>query len=120
MLLYSVDDGRCGRDCGRLLHEPPVLAVVWQLYDAEESKAVCRFIVSVGAPLSAGREAVRRDYLGPLLRHVSAPLLAGDMPGTRKVRRRRLSRDDLMETLPDLELHDKDKLKLFGVPRREG
>ena len=58
---------------------------------------------------------MRRDYLGPLLRHVSAPLLAGDASGTiERLDAYGLSRDDLMETLPDLELVDKDKPKLFA------
>ena len=69
----------------------------------------------LGHRVSAGREAVRRDYLGPLLRHVSAPLLGGDASGTiERLDAYGLSRDDLMETLPDLELHDKDKPKLFA------
>ncbi len=69
----------------------------------------------LGHRVSAGREAVRRDYLGPLLRHVSAPLLGGDASGTiERLDAYGLSRDDLMETLPDLELHDKDKPKPFA------
>jgi len=72
----------------------------------------------LGHRVSAGREAVRRDYLGPLLRHVAAPLLAGDPPGTiARLDAYGLSRDDLLETLPDLELVDKDKPrpKLFAA-----
>ena len=59
----------------------------------------------LGARISGGRDAVRRDYLGMLTKYVTAPLAGGDVEETiRRLDVYGLSRDDLFETLPDLAL----------------
>ena len=64
----------------------------------------------LGQRISGSRDAVRRDYLGPLARHLTQPLVdeggAGVEATIARLDEYGLSREDLFEALPDLQLGD--------------
>ena len=75
----------------------------------KKSKRQCgELALHLGSRISGTRDAVRRDYLPMLAKYVTRPLVDGGAAGVAETIARLdeygLSKDDLFETLPDLQL----------------